>query len=213
MKKVIAITQKIIYNDSLNETVESLDIAYIQLIEELGFTPLILSSLINIKEYFSKFKIDGIILSGGNDLYCCNKNKLSKKRDSFEKALIKYAINSKIPILGICRGMQVISDYFNSSFERIENQVNINHFIHAEKKSKYFKELNKLKEVNSFHNFSIKTLSKNLIISAKSDTNIIKAIEHKNYKILAHMWHPERKIPFNKNELDLIKIFFTEEKK
>lgn len=211
MKKVIAITQNLMEYNSYKEVRESLDINYIKLIKDLGFIPLILSSTINIEEYFSLFKIDGLILSGGNDLSCCNDNTCSNQRDIFEKKLIDYCIKYDIPILGVCRGMQIIADYFGSTFEKIDNQVAIKHSLKIESDSKYFNELNLLKEVNSFHNYSIKNLSKNLSISAKSDCNLIKAIEHTKYKIFAHMWHPERNSPFNKNELNLIKNFFTKE--
>jgi len=211
MKKVIAITQNITENNSYKEVRETLDVNFINFIQDLGFIPLILSSRINIEEYFSLFKIDGLILSGGNDLSCCNDNICSNERDIFEKKLIEYCIEYDIPILGICRGMQIIADYFGSTFEKVDNQVAIKHSLKIESSSKYFNELSQLIEVNSFHNYAIKNLSNSLRISVKSDCNLIKAIEHTKYKIFAHMWHPERNNPFNRNELKLIKEFFTKE--
>ena len=61
----------------------------------------------NYKINFSKKKIKLIILPGGNNVF--SKDKISKIRLKIEFNLIKYAIRNNIPILGICRGMQVIN--------------------------------------------------------------------------------------------------------
>ncbi len=210
MKKIIAITQRIDFIDDYNETRETLDVRYLELIKRLDFTPLILSYTIDIEEYFRVFKVDGIILSGGNDLYEWFNTKESKKRDAFEYKLIKYAIENSIPILGICRGMQVIANYFNSHFEKISNQVGINHLLKPNIKSKYFPILKEIKKVNSYHNYAVNSISSDLIVSAYNDGDIIKAIEHRELKIFGHMWHPERYKKFDEAQLSLIKFFFTD---
>ena len=56
-----------------------------------------------------KKKIDLIIIPGGNDLF--KNDKLTKVRLKVEKELIKYSLKKNIPLLGVCRGMQVIN-YF-----------------------------------------------------------------------------------------------------
>ena len=66
----------------------------------------------NHKKIFENIKIEGIILTGGNDLNVISKNSLSLKRDNFEKAIIKYAIKKNIPIYGMCRGMEIITEFF-----------------------------------------------------------------------------------------------------
>lgn len=208
MKK-IAITQRLIQNSSYFEIRECLDINYFKLLQECGFLPIILSSKIDIQTYFKTLNIEGLFLSGGNDLNSCNSNFLSKKRDKFEIKLISYCIENNLPIFGTCRGMQIIAQYFGSSFKKVKNQIDIKHKLNLKEDSSYVN-LNNLKKVNSFHNFAIDTLAKDLKVLATNKEGLIKAVEHKKHKIFAQMWHSERNKPFKKEEITVIKDFFND---
>jgi gamma-glutamyl-gamma-aminobutyrate hydrolase PuuD len=207
MKK-IAITQRLIKNQSYFEIREGLDIKWGKLLKKSKFMPIILPIEFSFKKYFDVVKIDGIILTGGNDINRINKNNLSLKRDIFEKKLIKYAIKNHIPILGSCRGMQIIAEYFGASFKKVKGQISIRHRLKINKKSKYFNELKKISSVNSFHNYAIDILPKNLIVSATNPDGMIKSIEHKKYKIFGQMWHTERENYFKDSQINLIKKIF-----
>lgn len=211
MKK-IAITQRLIENKEYKEVRETLDLNYSKLVSRLGFLPIVLPYEVDFKDYFKAFKIDGILLSGGNDLNSLNPSFIAKKRDDFEFLLLEYAIENDIPVFGICRGMQVIAKYFNCNLERVPNQVNIRHSLLSNKNSCYFNYLNKIKEVNSFHNFSIQNLSAEFIVSATNEFGMIKAFEHKYKRIFGQMWHSEREKPFCEYELALISNFFEKGK-
>jgi len=198
MKK-IAITQRIIKNNTYFEIREALDIRWAQLFNELNFLPIILPYNLDFKNY----QFEGVILSGGNDIG------EFEFRDKFELELIKYCIEQNIPIFGVCRGMQIIAKYFNSSFKKVNNQVGIKHKLLLNENSKYYLNLKNIKKVNSYHNIAIDKLGNGLIVAAWNEKkNVIKAIEHKEYKIFAQMWHSERESPFKIEELELIKEFF-----
>ena len=207
MKK-IAITQRLISNQSYFEIREALDIKWGKLLKKSNIIPIILPIEFGYKKYFESIKIDGIILTGGNDTNEMNNNNLSLKRDIFEKKLIKYAIKNHIPILGVCRGMQIIAEYFGASFKKVKGQISIRHGLRINKKSRYLKELKKISTVNSFHNYAIDILPKNLMVSATNQDGIIKSIEHKKYKIFGQMWHTERENNFKNNQINLIKKIF-----
>lgn len=209
MKK-IAVTQRLILNESYYELREALDINWGVLFEKLDILPIVLPIEYNFEIYFKSLNIDGIILTGGNDLNIVNEDKVSKKRDIFEKKLLKYAIENNIPVFGFCRGMQVIADFFGADFKEVRNQIAIKHELKINCNSKYFTYLNKIEKVNSFHNYSINNISNDILISATNEDGIIKAIEHKKYKIFAQMWHSERENPINEKELNLIKEFFND---
>ena len=65
-------------------------------------------------------KKDLIILPGGNDIL--GKNYLFKTRLKIEKDLLNLSIRKKIPLLGVCRGMQVINNYFGGDTKKIKVQ-------------------------------------------------------------------------------------------
>ena len=207
MKK-IAITQRLIDNDSYKEIRETLDINWGKIFSQMNFLPIVLPYEIDFKIYFKKLKIDGVILSGGNDLDSLNPNNLSSKRDAYEKDLIQFVISRNIPLFGVCRGMQIIANYFGASFKKVDTEVATRHKIVPNSASKYYKELSDLKKVNSFNNYQVDSITSDFIVSARKTDGLIKAIEHKKYKIFAQMWHSEREDPYNEVEMEMIKNFF-----
>lgn len=204
MKK-IALTQRLVKVEERDEIRESLDINYCNLMDACGFLPMVLPYEIDFRRYFDEISVDGIVLTGGNDLDSCHSDDLNKKRDEFEKELLKHCIIHNIPVLGICRGMQLIAEYFGAEFTKVNNQVNVKHGLIINQDSKYSSYLNAIKEVNSYHNFTIKNLSHDLLIAAKNQQGTVKAIEHKNYRVFGQMWHSEREKPFEKVEMELIR--------
>lgn len=207
MKKIV-LTQRIVLNESYPEIREALDIRWAKLLKEIGCLPIILPCEVDFRDYFETCSIDGIILTGGNNLYSLSDDPLSKKRDTFEKELITYAIQNKIPLLGICRGMQIIAEYFGSSLQKISGHVGTRHLLIPREDSLFYPYLKNITEVNSYHNYAIEFISDELSISAVDEVGCIKAVEHRSHRIFAQMWHSEREIPFQKNEIDLWKIFF-----
>ena len=84
--------------------------------------------------YLKKFK--GIILSGGNSLLSCNGD--SKERDHAEKKIYRLAISMQIPIIGVCRGMQLIQEMHGIKLFRIYNEKNTAKKIWKKKKKTRF---------------------------------------------------------------------------
>jgi 3'(2'),5'-bisphosphate nucleotidase len=205
----IAVTQRLVENESYFEIREALDINYCKLLKACGFLPIVLPYEIEFEQYFNEFNIDGVLFTGGNDLYSVHTNELSRKRDQFEQKLLEYCIEREIPIFGFCRGMQLIAEYFGSSLKRVDGEVNQRASLVVNQESKYANYLHKLVSVNSYHNFCIDKVSEELIVSAVNDKGIIKAIEHKRYKIFCVMWHSEREEELNVDEIRLIRDFFN----
>ena len=142
-------------------------------------------------------KIDLIIIPGGSDLF--KKDKISKIRLNLEKLLIKYSIKKKIPLLGVCRGMQVINYYYGGKLNKVKNHMKIKSKIYL--KDSLFKK--KIMKVKCYHTFGINksNLGKNLKIKAVDNKSNIEMFEHKQKNIIGVMWHPERESNYNKLEL------------
>ncbi|MEO8514761.1 MAG: gamma-glutamyl-gamma-aminobutyrate hydrolase family protein [Ignavibacteria bacterium] len=177
-------------------------------------------------------KCSSLILTGGVDIFpeFYNDWEDGKKRedyiperDGFEFKLLDYALENNYPVLGICRGLQVINCRLKGSLiNDIETIRGTNHRkisqtedrIHNVnvKESSLLYELVKLNsgKVNSSHHQSIDRLGEGLMISAKADDGIVEAVEweEKDGKpfFLAVQWHPERAADkesiFSKNIID-----------
>ena len=182
MKKII-VSQRIDYLKSRDETRDSIDqnlIFFLQKLECLSIP--IPNFKINIgimtSNFLKSIKPDGIVLSGGNNI------SQYPSRDELEFNLIKYAIKYKIPLIGICRGMQIINNFFEGSLTKINNHVNVSHKVNDNNG----KEL----EVNSYHNYAIKDLPTCLSSGFTCSDGTIESFDHIKLPIHGIMWHPER---------------------
>jgi len=178
--------------------------------EKLGFIPIFIpNSLNNPEAFLDSVEIRGIILSGGDNIgeY--------PDRDKTEIKLLDYGINHGIPVFGVCRGMQIINQFFGGTMSKNpesshvgkHHEINITNSIISEKLG------SKLIEVNSYHNNIIKesNLGKDLNTFAKSVTDdTVEGFFHIQHKILGVMWHPERD-PNQNNELILKQTFHNKD--
>ena len=207
MKK-IAITQRIIDNDTYAETRDALDVRWAGIFERLNYLPIIIPSNFDNIKFFKELEIDGIILSGGNDLSVFSQDKNSLKRDEQEKSLLNYAIKNKIPVLGICRGMQLMAEHFGGKLKKTNGHVGNKHKITACKDSWFYKDIKNVTEVNSYHNYAVTVVPPGFKPSAKSADGTFEAMECPEKKLFAIMWHPERNKPLEKSNINLIQHFF-----
>ena len=77
---------------------------------------------------------DGLILAGGGDISKKQKNKINVIRDGYEKKLFKYFNKRNKPILGICRGFQLIADLYKIKLSRVRGHVRKSHRLIVKKK-------------------------------------------------------------------------------
>lgn len=209
-KPRIALTPRLVHDQNINQSVIS---SYADaIIKNGGLAYLLTIDLDSIDEIVNDF--DGLVVTGGVDItpslyqqeaIACDDN-YHYDCDLFDIALIKAFMSANKPILGICRGLQIINVvcggslyqdidtyYCNLDGKHKHNAIDgkLSHKVKIDDSSILF-EIIKEKEilVNSYHHQAIKDLGRNLLISAKSDDGIIEAIEGNN--ILAVQWHPER---------------------
>ncbi len=148
----------------------------------LTYTPALLQTQL------SDMKPDVVILSGGNDIASLPQaQNAAPERDAGERVVIDWAVRNKRPILGICRGMQMLNMYFGGTLAHVENHAGTRHMVD-------FSPLGKHIEVNSYHNWGIEPqgLSKEMQPLAVDASGHIEAMKHISLPILGIMWHPER---------------------
>ena len=93
-----------------------------------------------------------------------------------------------------------MAEFFKSKIIKKNGHTKNNHFI-------YFNSRIKNQKVNSYHDYSITKLGKNLDIIAYTKDGSIEAFRHKKKKILGIMWHPERYHKIKEFDLQFIKKY------
>jgi len=204
-KNKIGISLRIVNSNTYPETRDALSHDWAKFLENIGMIPIFIpNNLSNLESFLDQTQINGLILSGGDNIgdYPI--------RDSTEKKILNYGITNDIPIFGVCRGMQLINNNFGGSIKIDQKKLHVGkkHVVNLLDK-KLISVLNSNSiTVNSYHNNIITKdlLGKNLESTSVVDDDTIESFKHKIHKIFAVMWHPERENNvINKN---LIKYIF-----
>jgi putative glutamine amidotransferase len=161
-------------------------------------------------------KFDGLLLAGGEDvdptLYGEEKKYQSvdanRARDFFEQGLLDRALRHRLPILGICRGAQLINVKFGGTlyqdlakdvgpeFEHRQTEIR-SETVHTvtltDPESRLAEDFRGSCRVNSLHHQAIKRLGRGLKVTAHSEDGLVEAVEAADdYPfLLAVQWHPE----------------------
>ena len=160
--------------------------------------------------------IDALVVTGGDfdinpELYGeeinSSKVKLKKERTAFEFEITKKAIETEVPILGICGGQQLLNVVMGGSLiQHIPDEVKTtikheqenprnqpSHEVVIKKGTKLHR-ITKTDSmfVNSAHHQAVKKLGKNLVVNSLSNDGIIEGFEHIGHRFcLGIQWHPE----------------------
>lgn len=223
MKLKIGLTNRSYKSDDYNYS--RVNKNYVNTLLSLNTCPIIIpnADYNTLKEIMND--LDGLIICGGDDVNPCFYNEditFSKpfeiEDDKNDLNLIKICLELNKPILGICRGMQIINVYFGGSLYQDILKDNLTKVNHNQDKNPGYEYFANFKEntimneiygnrhkINSFHHQAIKNIGKDLVVSGISDDGVIEAIEL-DKKILAVQWHPEQ-LTNDTKHLNLFKKF------
>ena len=154
-------------------------------------------------------EIDGLILCGGSDVHPRYYGEeingsvgIDEERDEREIPIVRACIERHIPILGICRGQQLLNAVLGGTL--IQHLPNteyhnkkasdryITHEVRAERGSVFARLYGETFVTNTSHHQAIDRLADGLRPTLFSSDGVIEGVEHETLPILAVQWHPER---------------------
>ena len=198
--KAVAITQRVSLVPAYGERRDCLDQAWTKFLAACGLLPLLLPNVTEAALAMCKAGIAGLVLTGGNDLAVLGGD--APERDAVENALLDLAERRGLPVLGVCRGMQMIQQRFAIPLRRVEGHVAQRQVIRIDGEPK---------EVNSYHHFAAFNSRPRLDVWAVAADGVVKAIRHSVQPITGIMWHPERSAPFSPADVVLFRQVFAVE--
>lgn len=177
-------------------------------------------------------QVDGLILTGGNDLHpglfgkdsmVTQCGPVDRYRDSLEMALVQHAFERKIPLLGGCRGMQLLNvakggsliidlpTHRNSSIHK-QTEGDAEHMIYCHPWLARIVERDSA-VVNSNHHQAIDSLAKGFKVLALAPDSVIEAFYWEDVSVhpfvLGVQWHPERMEREDPMAANLARMFLT----
>jgi len=191
---------------------------YSRSVEAGGGVPVIIPNLTDDEDLLSMLSsLDALILTGGYDLDPALYHEkphpatetLAPERQRADVKLAELALVMEMPVLGICLGCQLlnvvlggtlIQDIKSETASEIAHTPETDdgkalHSVHVGPGTKLLGIVkSSVLEVDSSHHQAIKSLGRNLTVSARSEDEIVEAIELPGKWVLGVQWHPERQI-------------------
>ena len=210
MKIIIGISS------NLKEDLLSVPMSNIRAITQFGGVPIVLPNLVGVEITEIANTINGLLLTGGGDIDPTlfgeeplpGLGNIVPERDLFEVALVKRMLELNKPILGICRGAQIMSiamggDMYQDIYSQKDGPLlqhdqqapnwHGSHFVEVTEGSllREIVGMDKFK-VNSYHHQALRNMPEGFIVSGVASDGVIEAFESTKHPFaLGIQWHPE----------------------
>lgn len=192
----VAVTQRVDLIGEHRERRDSLDQRWATFLERCGVLPVLVPNSFGGAEALT-LSCAGLLLTGGNSLVRHGGD--APERDSTETGLLNRFIRNRMPILGVCRGMQLIQERFGVPLRRVPGHVRRSHRISLEGKSRI---------VNSYHDWGSSETVEPLEVLCRAKDGVVESLRHRELPVMGIMWHPERSQTFSPHDIRLFKSHF-----
>jgi gamma-glutamyl-gamma-aminobutyrate hydrolase PuuD len=181
----VAVTQRVAVVAEHGERRDCLDQAWPRFLAACDLLPLALPNVLDVAlELCADRDLVGLVLTGGNDLTALGGD--APERDAVEHALLDLAERRGLPVIGVCRGMQLIQHRHAIPLRRVDGHVTAHQRITVRGQPA---------DVNAYHCFGAFETRAPLETWAVASDGVIKAVQHQSLPVTGIMWHPERLQP------------------
>ncbi len=197
-----------------NEDLITLGVAYVDAVRRAGGVPLLAPHSLDDDEVDSLLAVvDGVVITGGDDIDPAAYGALDEasigvrpEADVADLRLLSAAFDRGLPVLGVCRGLQIANVFFggdliqearsddDSEHPMVDPATNHAHLhtidIALGSRLSMIYEASSL-EVGSLHHQAIGRLGEGLVATAHTRGGVVEAVEARHHDLLAVQWHPE----------------------
>ena len=217
MSKLIGVAARMLTEKGVKKLFVNL--SYIEALESIGVVPVLLTSIANIDEVMAG--CDGFLLPGGADVdphrYGENDDgskDVDERIDDIDEKVVRYALYSRKPLLGICRGIQSLNVFAGGTlYQNIPGHSRIEEGHEVEVFDSRLLSLSGKIIVNSYHHQAVNIVAPGFKVTARSNDGTIEAIEHESLPVFAVQWHPEKlpDSPYSKAVFNSFKALLEKE--
>lgn len=190
--RLALLSQRVAVDAASGERRDALDQRWCGLLQACGFAALAVPAYTHDARALCEWlPVELIVLTGGNDLAAYGGD--APERDALERALLDAGLRLGIPVLGVCRGMQLLQHAYGGTLEAVPGHVRTQH------------PLDDGRTVNSFHAWGIRAVARGLQALAHAPDGSVEALRATQAPVLGMMWHPERETPFDPRDIAAIR--------
>lgn len=190
----VAVTQRVSIDQAHGERRDALDQRWGPFLAACGLLPVPVPNDAELAVALAdRVGVGGLLLTGGNDIGA------APERDETERRLVAWAEERGLPVLGVCRGMQMLLTLAGAKLEPVAGHVGVRHPIGLD---------GERVEVNSYHGLAARAVAGDLEAWGVADDGVVEAVRHRHRPSVGIMWHPEREASFRTLDIGLVATLF-----
>ena len=198
---LLAVSQRVDLVPGRAEKRDALDQRWTHFLSHCGFAPLLMPNQPETAvRLFAATRCAGVLLTGGNDLQGLGGD--SPERDRTEHLLINQALVQNLPVLGVCRGMQLIQQRYGTTLQPVRGHVASDRVIDRSGTPLVR---------TCYHRFGATQTASDLEILSRAEDGVIEEVRHLSLPVRGLMWHPERPERPAIEDVALFQSFFKTE--
>jgi putative glutamine amidotransferase len=196
--KIVGLSQRVDIVPGRNERRDALDQRWHDFLACCGYIAIPLPNhVVAARSILDIIQPVGVVLTGGNDLVALGGD--APERDACEAMMMDWAIERCAPVLGVCRGLQMIAHAYGGTLRQAQGHAGVRHAVSWG---------GTRREVNSFHNWALDGAPADFEAIACGEDGSVEGLRHRSKALLGIMWHPEREQPFSVQDIALFQSTF-----